>query len=73
MKKFIVTEKQETKELTFFEAVKKFDVDKNTKRVQIQKDYYDLLKINQDEFNNITSIEESEATVSKRAIELTCN
>ena len=63
LKKFIVS--SENKEITFFDAVKLFDNDKD-KPVQIQKDYYNLLKTNQAKFDDITTLEESAPSTSRR-------
>jgi len=59
LKKFYIIENNKPKEITFFDAVKTIECTPETKRTNAPKDYFDLLKINRDKFDqDITNIEE---------------
>jgi len=60
LKKFLITEDKESKELSFFDAVDFFECRKNTPKLKIPKDYYELLDSNKKKFDSLTSGESLE-------------
>ena len=62
LKKFIASSKDDKKELSFLEAVELFNSDEKERNVSINKDYYDLLKINKEHFDYLTTEELVEKT-----------
>ena len=65
LKKFIVSSTDGKRELSFLEAAEQFNTDEKERKVSISKDYYDLLKINKEHFDYLTTEELVEKT-SKR-------
>ena len=56
LKKFLVTEGSDSRELSFFEAINYFKCDQETPRVKIPLElYYQFLGVNKAEFNSLTS------------------
>lgn len=56
LKKFLVTEGRDSRELNFFEAVNYFKCDQETPRARIPLEfYYQFLGVNKAEFNSLTS------------------
>ncbi len=56
LKKFLVTEGEYSRELSFFEAVNYFECDRETPRARILLEfYYQFLGVNKAEFNSLTS------------------
>ena len=57
---YITDSKFATKELTFFEAVNYFKCEENEKRRGVNKEFFDLLVINKETFENRSKIKECE-------------
>lgn len=57
---YITDSKLATKELTFFEAVNYFKCEEKEKRREINKEFFDLLAINKETFENRSKIKEYE-------------
>lgn len=55
LKKFLITEEKESKELSFFDAVNYFECEPDTERKSIPSEYYELLERNKKEFALLTS------------------
>lgn len=56
LKKFLVTEGNDSRELSFFEAINYFKCDQETPRARIPLEiYYQFLGVNKAEFNSLTS------------------
>lgn len=53
LKKIYLNNANDIKELDFFNAAKLLECDKNTDRIPIKKDYYNLLEGNKKEFENL--------------------
>lgn len=61
LKKFFITNKEESQEITFLDAVDYFNCDESTERCKIPDIYYPMLEKNKNQFDAITSGEEIEA------------
>tara|TARA_Y100001970_G_scaffold8944_1_gene10387 strand:+ start:560 stop:3811 length:3252 start_codon:yes stop_codon:yes gene_type:complete len=57
LKKFILSSKDNKAELNFLDAVEIFNSTDDKRKISINKDYYDLLKINKEVFDEITTEE----------------
>ena len=57
LKKFLIANNEEKKELNFLDAVSIFDNDDDKRTVVFNKDYYDLLKSNKEYFQHLTTEE----------------
>lgn len=55
IKKILITEGNESRELSFFEAADYFECSPDTKGIDISSDYYRLLNINKKGFSSLTS------------------
>jgi len=55
LKKFFISDGNDSRELTFFEAVDSFECDPNTPRQKIPKQYYSMLAKNKAQFDFTTS------------------
>ena len=55
LKKFLVTEGSNSRELSFFEAVGYFECDPKTRGIKIPSNFYQLLQINKRKFASLTS------------------
>lgn len=60
LKKFFISDFNNSKELTFFDAVDLFECEPNEKRLKIPKKYYPMLERNKAQFDLITSGESPE-------------
>ena len=65
LKKFVFTDGKQSEEIPFFDAVKIFKCEPNASRVQIPKVYYDFLKKNKQQFDQITLDEITETEKSR--------
>lgn len=57
LKKFMFSDGEQSEEIPFFDAVNIFKCEPNVNRQSIPKEYYDFLKKNKDQFDQITSDE----------------
>ena len=57
LKKFMFTDGEKSEEIPFFDAVNIFKCEPNVNRQSIPKEYYDFLKKNKEQFDQITSDE----------------
>ena len=55
--KFVISGMTETRELGFLDAIKLFECDKDTKRVEIPSSFYEQIKMNKKYFEEITTEE----------------
>ena len=55
LKKFLVTEDNDSRELSFFEAVDYFKCDPKTRGIKVPQNFYPLLQINKRKFDSLTS------------------
>jgi len=55
--KFVVSDKKETQELGFLDAIKLFECEEDTKRVEIPPSFYEQIKMNKRYFEEITTEE----------------
>ena len=60
LKKFLMSDNKVTREIPFFDAVDFFECEPEIPRSTIPKEYYSLLKLNKEEFENITLEDEIE-------------
>jgi superfamily II DNA/RNA helicase len=65
LKKFMFTDGKQSEEIPFFDAVNIFKCDSDSSRMQIPKAYYDFLKINKEQFDQITLDEIQESDKSR--------
>ncbi|MFQ6611248.1 MAG: C-terminal helicase domain-containing protein, partial [Fidelibacterota bacterium] len=65
LKKFMYTNGEQAEEIPFFDAVSVFKCDPDTSRLRIPKAYYDFLKKNKDQFDQITLEEIAEPQKSR--------
>jgi len=57
LRKFFIADGQDSKEITFIEAMEQLKADKNTERVDVPKEYYNHLKLNKMQFEYILTEE----------------
>lgn len=65
LKKFVITEQEDSKELSFFDAVNYFECEPDVERKSIPSEYYELLERNKKEFALLTSGESLEKPTHK--------
>ena len=65
LKKFMFSDGKQSEEIPFFDAVNIFKCDSDTSRMQIPKAYYDFLKKNKEQFDQITLDEVQESGKSR--------
>jgi len=61
LQKFYLANGQSTQELDFFSAARQLEIDKDTQRQPLPRDYYDLLDLNKKAFQSATTEEMPEA------------
>ena len=65
LKKFLLTDGQESQEISFFDAVDHFECSEDTKRKRIPKSYYSMLNKNKAKFDFLTTDEEIKPTSAR--------
>ena len=65
LKKFFIADESSAKEISFFDAAALFECDENTRRVKIPSQYFEMLGLNKEMFDKITSGSEDESGFAK--------